>query len=169
MSLLTTPPMRGSRRAPFALLVAMTACGTLGMHVIIPALPAMAAALNMSISAAQLTITLYLIGLAVGQLAYGPISEIPLHCALGVCALQHRRCQVGMSLRPLDGGSGSERPRRTSARCARLLQSVINAVGLLAFCNYVLLIRNVVWAFGLRQRAFNRCGGGLTTPCPGPR
>jgi MFS transporter, DHA1 family, multidrug resistance protein len=75
MSLLTTPPLRGSGRAPFALLVAMTACGTLGMHVIIPALPAMAAALNMSISAAQLTITLYLIGLAVGQLAYGPISD----------------------------------------------------------------------------------------------
>jgi len=53
----------------------MTACGTLGMHVIIPALPAMATDLGMSISAAQLTITLYLIGLAVGQLVYGPISD----------------------------------------------------------------------------------------------
>src|ERR1700722_6299223 len=75
MSILTTPPMRGSARAPFVLLVAMTACGTLGMHVIIPALPSMAAALDMSISSAQLTITLYLIGLAIGQLAYGPISD----------------------------------------------------------------------------------------------
>src|SRR3954452_7488776 len=53
----------------------MTACGTLGMHVIIPALPATARALDMSISTAQLTITLYLIGLAAGQLLYGPVSD----------------------------------------------------------------------------------------------
>jgi DHA1 family bicyclomycin/chloramphenicol resistance-like MFS transporter len=45
------------------------------MHVIIPALPSTARALNMSISEAQLTITLYLIGLACGQLLYGPISD----------------------------------------------------------------------------------------------
>src|SRR3954466_9575961 len=75
MSLLTAPPFRAHGRAPFSLLVAMTACGTLGMHVIIPELPAMATDLGMSISAAQLTITLYLIGLAVGQLVYGPISD----------------------------------------------------------------------------------------------
>ena len=75
MPILTSRPLRGGTRAPFVLLVAMTACGTLGMHVIIPALPAMAAALDMSISSAQLTITLYLIGLAIGQLVYGPISD----------------------------------------------------------------------------------------------
>jgi MFS transporter, DHA1 family, multidrug resistance protein len=75
MRLLTTPLLRGGVRAPFLLLVAMTACGTLGMHVIIPALPATARALDMSVSTAQLTITLYLIGLAVGQLLYGPISD----------------------------------------------------------------------------------------------
>src|ERR1700712_4489799 len=75
MSLWTTPLLRGGVRAPFLLLVAMTACGTLGMHVIIPALPATARALDMSVSTAQLTITLYLIGLAAGQLLYGPISD----------------------------------------------------------------------------------------------
>lgn len=75
MSLLITPPLGRSGRAPFPLLVAMTACGTLGMHVIVPALPATARALDMSISTAQLTITLYLVGLAVGQLLYGPISD----------------------------------------------------------------------------------------------
>jgi DHA1 family bicyclomycin/chloramphenicol resistance-like MFS transporter len=76
MRLLTTPLIGGRRaKAPFPLLVAMTACGTLGMHVIIPALPATARALDMSISTAQLTITLYLIGLAAGQLLYGPISD----------------------------------------------------------------------------------------------
>lgn len=76
MSLLTKPPLGGSGPAPFALLVAMTACGTLGMHIIIPALPSMAVALDMSISSAQLTITLYLVGLAVGQLLYGPVSDM---------------------------------------------------------------------------------------------
>jgi DHA1 family bicyclomycin/chloramphenicol resistance-like MFS transporter len=75
MRFLTTPPLRGRARAPFLLLVAMTACGTLGMHVIIPALPATARALGMSIGTAQLTITLYLIGLAIGQLLYGPVSD----------------------------------------------------------------------------------------------
>jgi DHA1 family bicyclomycin/chloramphenicol resistance-like MFS transporter len=75
MRFLTTPTLRGRARAPFLLLVAMTACGTLGMHIIIPALPATARALDMSIGTAQLTITLYLIGLAIGQLLYGPISD----------------------------------------------------------------------------------------------
>ena len=66
---------RARARAPFLLLVAMTACGTLGMHIVIPALPATARALGMSIGASQLTITLYLIGLSIGQLLYGPVSD----------------------------------------------------------------------------------------------
>jgi DHA1 family bicyclomycin/chloramphenicol resistance-like MFS transporter len=77
--LLTTPPFGRasgeSFKAPFLLLVALTACGTMGMHVIIPALPATARALHMSISTTQLTITLYLVGLAFGQLFYGPVSD----------------------------------------------------------------------------------------------
>jgi MFS transporter, DHA1 family, multidrug resistance protein len=75
MRFLTRPPFGTRVRAPFLLLVALTACGTMGMHVIIPALPATARALDMSISTTQLTITLYLVGLAVGQLLYGPVSD----------------------------------------------------------------------------------------------
>ena len=45
------------------------------MHMIIPALPATAAALGVGAGAIQLTITLYLVGLAIGQLVYGPISD----------------------------------------------------------------------------------------------
>ena len=75
MGFLATPPFGSRGRAPFLLLVALTACGTMGMHVIIPALPATARALNMSISTTQLTITLYLIGLSFGQLLYGPVSD----------------------------------------------------------------------------------------------
>ena len=61
--------------APFPLLVAVTACGTLGMHLVIPALPATAAALGVSAGTIQLTITLYLVGLAIGQVGYGPMSD----------------------------------------------------------------------------------------------
>jgi DHA1 family bicyclomycin/chloramphenicol resistance-like MFS transporter len=75
VEILAKQPLLASVKAPFSLLVAMAACGTLGMHVIVPALPATARALNMSISTAQLTITLYLVGLAAGQLLYGPVSD----------------------------------------------------------------------------------------------
>ncbi len=83
----------------------MTACGTLGMHVIIPALPATARALDMSIGTAQLTITLYLIGLAIGQLLYGPISDrfgrrpVLLVGAVAVHRSQHRD-RAGAERRP---------------------------------------------------------------------
>jgi MFS transporter, DHA1 family, multidrug resistance protein len=70
-----TPPYGRRDRAPFVLIVAITACGTLGMHLIIPALPDTARALGVSAGAIQLTITLYLIGLAIGQLLYGPVSD----------------------------------------------------------------------------------------------
>ncbi|HJS87912.1 MAG TPA: MFS transporter, partial [Acetobacteraceae bacterium] len=67
--------LAGAARPPFAVVVAVTAVGTLGMHLIVPALPATAQALGVSESAIQLTITLYLIGLAAGQLLYGPLSD----------------------------------------------------------------------------------------------
>ncbi|MCK8786445.1 multidrug effflux MFS transporter [Roseomonas sp. NAR14] len=63
-----TPP-------PFWLLVLVTASGTLGMHIFIPALPEAAAELGVGAGAAQLTITLYMLGLAAGQLVYGPVSD----------------------------------------------------------------------------------------------
>jgi DHA1 family bicyclomycin/chloramphenicol resistance-like MFS transporter len=75
MSWLSMPLLGRRDRAPFALIVAITACGTLGMHLIIPALPDTARDLHVSPGAIQLTITLYLIGLAIGQLIYGPISD----------------------------------------------------------------------------------------------
>ena len=75
MRFLTTPLFGSRARAPFLLLVALTACGTMGMHVIVPALPATARAMHMSIASTQLTITLYLVGLAFGQLFYGALSD----------------------------------------------------------------------------------------------
>jgi DHA1 family bicyclomycin/chloramphenicol resistance-like MFS transporter len=53
-------------------LVALTA---LGMDMFLPAVPVLAAALGAEPGAAQNAITGYLIGLALGQLAWGPISD----------------------------------------------------------------------------------------------
>lgn len=53
----------------------MTLTGTAALHIFIPALPAAARDLHTAPATAQLTITLYLVGLAAGQLIYGPLSD----------------------------------------------------------------------------------------------
>ena len=72
--LLERPPF-GSSAPSLALLVAVTMTGTAALHIFIPALPAAARELEASPTTVQLTITLYLVGLALGQLVYGPISD----------------------------------------------------------------------------------------------
>lgn len=49
--------------------------GTVALHILIPALPQVGRDLGASPTTVQLTITTYLIGLALGQLVYGPISD----------------------------------------------------------------------------------------------
>jgi MFS transporter, DHA1 family, multidrug resistance protein len=72
---LTAPLLSNRSRAPFWLLVAVTATGTLAMHILIPVLPLAAADLSVSRRAIQQAITLYLFGVASGQLLYGPVSD----------------------------------------------------------------------------------------------
>lgn len=57
------------------LLVAMTGLGPFTMQIVIPSMPVMAAALAVPYGTVQLTLTLYLIGVALGQLLYGPLSD----------------------------------------------------------------------------------------------
>ncbi|HYZ34109.1 MAG TPA: multidrug effflux MFS transporter [Crenalkalicoccus sp.] len=66
-------PKRGP--APLLLLVLMTAIGPFSMQILIPSLPAMARQLGVTYGTIQLTLTLYLIGVAAGQLLYGPLSD----------------------------------------------------------------------------------------------
>lgn len=63
------------RVPPLWLLGLITASGTVGMHILIPSLPEMAAELGVSPAATQQSVTLYLIGLSLGQLIYGPLSD----------------------------------------------------------------------------------------------
>jgi DHA1 family bicyclomycin/chloramphenicol resistance-like MFS transporter len=60
---------------PLWLLALITVSGTLAMHIFVPALPDAGEMLRASPSHMQLTLSAYIVGLAVGQLTYGPISD----------------------------------------------------------------------------------------------
>jgi DHA1 family bicyclomycin/chloramphenicol resistance-like MFS transporter len=66
---------RDGRIAPLWLLALLTLSGTLGMHIFAPALPRAARDLGVGAGVMQLTVSLYVLGLAFGQLIYGPISD----------------------------------------------------------------------------------------------
>lgn len=61
--------------APLWLLALFTFSGTLAMHIFVPALAMAARDLNASSAAMQMTVSLYVLGLAGGQLIYGPLSD----------------------------------------------------------------------------------------------
>jgi DHA1 family bicyclomycin/chloramphenicol resistance-like MFS transporter len=61
--------------APLWLLVMVSFTGTVAMHMFVPALGSVAHDLGASVPAVQSTITLYIVGLALGQLVYGPVSD----------------------------------------------------------------------------------------------
>ena len=63
------------RHVPLWMLALFTLSGTLGMHIFVPALPSAAAGLHSSPGAMQLTISVYVGRLAIGQLVYGPVSD----------------------------------------------------------------------------------------------
>ena len=53
----------------------MIGLGPFTMQVVVPSLPALGRDFGVSTSAVQLTVTLYLVGVGVGQLVYGPLSD----------------------------------------------------------------------------------------------
>ncbi len=57
------------------LLLVLTVFGPISMDLYLPALPALTTELGAATSVAQLTVTACLIGLAVGQLIAGPLSD----------------------------------------------------------------------------------------------
>ena len=63
------------RRPPILLLVLATAIGGLSMNIFIPSMPGLVRYFATDIATVQLTLTLYLVGIAVGQLIYGPLSD----------------------------------------------------------------------------------------------
>ncbi len=67
------PPPRP--RPPLFILVAISAIGPLALNIFIPSMPGLQQEFGVDYSSVQWTLTLYLIGLAISQLFYGPFSD----------------------------------------------------------------------------------------------
>ena len=89
------PPRRP--HAPLWLLALVTFSGTLAMHIFVPALPIAAKGLGAGIGQMQMTVSLYILGLALGQLVYGPLADrfgrrpvllggLGIYCVAGLAA-----------------------------------------------------------------------------------
>lgn len=70
-SVVTTP----SRSVSLPLLASLTLPGLISITLYVPALPEMTASLRTTAGSAQLTMTTFLIGFAIAQLVYGPLSD----------------------------------------------------------------------------------------------
>jgi MFS transporter, DHA1 family, multidrug resistance protein len=65
----------GAQAPPLALIAAATAIGFSALHMVVPALPMLAAEFARGAAEVQLVLTLYFLGIAAGQLFYGPVSD----------------------------------------------------------------------------------------------
>lgn len=64
-----------SKRVPLAILIAIFAPPPAAILILLPSMPGLQAAFETDYATVQLTLTLYLVGLAITQLLYGPISD----------------------------------------------------------------------------------------------
>ena len=62
-------------RAVLILLVVMTGLAPVALYMLVPALPVLATAFGRDISIAQMTVSLYMVGLAASQIIMGPLSD----------------------------------------------------------------------------------------------
>jgi DHA1 family bicyclomycin/chloramphenicol resistance-like MFS transporter len=71
-----SPKARAGRsRPPLALLVLVTATAPAALHILVPSLPLLATVFHAPAAHVQLVLTLFLAGIAIGQLVYGPVSD----------------------------------------------------------------------------------------------
>ncbi|GAA1719604.1 multidrug effflux MFS transporter [Brachybacterium phenoliresistens] len=116
-----TTTARTAGPALATLLLLLTVFGPISMDLYLPVLPALTAELGTATSAAQFTLTACLIGLAVGQMIAGPLSDrfgrkIPLMVGLVAYIAASVLCAVSPSIETLIA--------------ARLIQGLAGAVGI---------------------------------------
>ena len=146
----STDRFSGGRYLKLVLVLgAMTAIGPLTIDTYLPALPVLSAELNASDSQAQLTITGLLVGLGLGQLVIGPLSDAvgrrkPLLIGLVAHALMSVLCALAPSItllavtRTLQGLAGAAvavvsmavvRDLFSGVKAAQLLSRLMLVVG----------------------------------------
>lgn len=112
---------RRAHRARLVVLGALTAAAPLSLDTYLPALPALTADLATTPSVAQLSLTACLVGLALGQLVAGPLSDVlgrrrPMLIGSAGFAVASVLCAVAPSVEVLIG--------------LRLVQGLLGAVGI---------------------------------------
>jgi MFS transporter, DHA1 family, multidrug resistance protein len=113
--------MLNPHRRPFRVLLgAQSMVSSLAVDMSLPALPTLAAAFGTSAARAQLTIGLYLLGYALGQLFYGPLSD-----RFG----RRPMLLIGMSIYTLSGFLCAFAPSIEAMVMLRLLQGFGGCVG----------------------------------------
>src|ERR1700758_5338132 len=65
----------GTSRIMLLLLVAMTGVAPISLYMLVPALPQLATIFKRDISIAQMTVSLYMVGIACSQIIMGPLSD----------------------------------------------------------------------------------------------
>ena len=70
------PTQKPASRSLLLLLMAMSAIGPLSLNIVMPAIPGLITKLATDTETIQLTVSLYLLGLAVSQLLVGPLSDL---------------------------------------------------------------------------------------------
>lgn len=99
---------RGGRARLLATTAALVAVGPISLDLYLPAFPSMAASLGATTGDVQLTLSAYLLGLALGQLVYGPLSDRfgrkpPLVAGLVLYTIASVLCALAPSLPLLVG------------------------------------------------------------------
>ncbi|SDW90044.1 MFS transporter, DHA1 family, bicyclomycin/chloramphenicol resistance protein [Celeribacter indicus] len=69
----TAPSARAP--APLWLLALLTLSGTMAIHIFVPALPRVVDAFGTTAGGAQMTLSAYIVGLALAQIVYGPVAD----------------------------------------------------------------------------------------------
>jgi DHA1 family bicyclomycin/chloramphenicol resistance-like MFS transporter len=106
---------------PLWLLGLLTFSGTLAMHIFVPALPSAGADLGAGAAAMQFTVSVYIFGLAVGQLIYGPLAD-----RFG----RRPVLMAGLVIYILAGAAAGLAPGIDPLIAARLLQALGGCAGL---------------------------------------